>query len=138
MIWQPIETAPKDGTSILIGCDYSRLGKQRVALVWFERKAWVEAKHWDDDADDWVFQACEFRASHWMPLPSPPGADLSDALALRAVEAALREAAEVCQGIRGRIARGPMPEGARFDYEQAILSLSAKDILARVKGGTDG
>lgn len=38
-------------------------------------------------------------------------------------DAALREAAEVCAGIRQRIANGPMPEGARFDYEQAILAL---------------
>lgn len=43
--------------------------------------------------------------------------------AAQAREAALREAAEVCAGIRQRIANGPMPEGARFDYEQAILAL---------------
>lgn len=41
-------------------------------------------------------------------------------------EAALREAAAVCAGIRQRIANGPMPEGARFDYEQAILALIPK------------
>jgi hypothetical protein len=36
---------------------------------------------------------------------------------------ALEEAARVCEGIRTRIANGPMPEGARFDYEQAIRKL---------------
>lgn len=38
-------------------------------------------------------------------------------------ENALREAAEICSSIRQRIANGPMPEGARFDYEQSILAL---------------
>lgn len=38
-------------------------------------------------------------------------------------EAALREAADACAVIRQGIANGPMPEGARFDYEQTILAL---------------
>ena len=74
--WQPIETAPKDGTSIIIGCDYDRLGKSRVTMAWYEQSMWVEAKHWDDDVEDWVFLECAFRATHWMPLPPPP-ADLA-------------------------------------------------------------
>ena len=70
--WQPIETAPKDGTSVILGCNYDRLGKIRVTCAWYEREIWTEAKHWDDDADDWLFLECAFRPSHWMPLPSPP------------------------------------------------------------------
>lgn len=34
----------------------------------------------------------------------------------------MREAAGICERIRIAIANGPMPEGARFDYEQAILA----------------
>lgn len=44
-----------------------------------------------------------------------------DALAKIRAEA-MREAADVCAGIRTQIANGPMPEGARFDYEQSILA----------------
>lgn len=32
----------------------------------------------------------------------------------------MERAAEICEVIRTSIANGPMPEGARFDYEQAI------------------
>ena len=40
---------------------------------------------------------------------------------------ALEEAADVCASIRQRIANGPMPEGSRFDYEQAIRALIKED-----------
>ena len=39
----------------------------------------------------------------------------------QAKAAGMRRAAEICGIVRARIACGPMPEGARFDYEQAIL-----------------
>lgn len=37
----------------------------------------------------------------------------------------MERAAEICEGIRTRIANGPMPEGARFDYEQSIRAEAA-------------
>lgn len=54
--WQPISTAPKDGTRVLT-CN-----SRRVALSWF-----------DDDPDFLVWANTGVRnPTHWMPLPSPP------------------------------------------------------------------
>lgn len=61
--WQPIETAPKDGTEILA---YGR--KQDGAyFVAFEYGDWWCAGPWDEG---W----CELNhaPTHWMPLPEPP------------------------------------------------------------------
>ena len=62
MEWQPIETAPKDGTDVLlsgegcraVGSFYSFLGEER----WF-------LSHMLGDP-------VPFDASWWMPLPPPP------------------------------------------------------------------
>lgn len=77
--WRPIETAPRDGASVILGCNYDRHGKQRVTVAWWDDGVaagvfgrWVEAKHFDDYEDDWIPHYCEFRPSHWMPLPAPP------------------------------------------------------------------
>jgi hypothetical protein len=53
--WQPIETAPKDGTWILV------LGGLRPPL----------AVHWL--VGDWVDSyGCTYSPQHWMPLPEAP------------------------------------------------------------------
>lgn len=67
--WQPIETAPKDGTEILVSDSRCLDGFMQVVC-------------WDDDRPDnysWAtsdgpsFHADAF--THWMPLPEPPGDD---------------------------------------------------------------
>ncbi len=73
MKWQPIETAPKDGTRILIFDDH---GVQFIAK-WSD-----EAEHgYDMRAPGWQIHYCHEdlwysaatnTASHWMPLPDPP------------------------------------------------------------------
>lgn len=64
--WQPIETAPKDGTVIL-------LGDNRYA-----KPAYLMAE-WDRDYEYWMTKTSSrghFQfwrdATHWMPLPEPP------------------------------------------------------------------
>jgi len=68
--WQPIETAPKDGTAILIYEPPPNWPTEKVGVVYvvvWESdyvKAWVEAdgeryRTFDD-------------STHWMPLPQPP------------------------------------------------------------------
>lgn len=72
-LWQPIETAPKDGTQILVcggtyGCDYvpyefSGTFKGVACAVWDEDdyESWSEA----GERPNW------YRPTHWMPLPEP-------------------------------------------------------------------
>ena len=60
--WQPIDTAPKDATSILLG-----------------GPGWVAPATWDDTLEGTVWGGTWTMASkppsppmHWMPLPAPP------------------------------------------------------------------
>ena len=60
--WQPIETAPKDGTAILVNTGYAHDAWQYVTA------------HYRNDL--WV-ACCSssiVRPTHWMPLPEPPQA----------------------------------------------------------------
>jgi hypothetical protein len=82
MDWQPISTAPKDGTEIL-GWRYENgtLLVRWIAPVDFLTERELEENHLDSDEDsDWFFadfvrggrlegDECP---THWMPLPSPP------------------------------------------------------------------
>lgn len=62
--WQPIETAPKDGTRILV----YRKGAKRYPLVSvdsFESVKWPWPPCWYHSPSD-------EQPTHWMPLPEPP------------------------------------------------------------------
>jgi hypothetical protein len=65
--WQPIETAPKDGTAILIWpAQSSFTGDDTISYVvrWHDwKEAWIEASGEEYDT---------FYPTHWMPLPPPP------------------------------------------------------------------
>lgn len=72
MKWQPIETAPKDGTRVDLWAD-----GERVCDAWWNanRGKWMNPQpttNWgipvleDDEATDGD------RATHWMPLPEKP------------------------------------------------------------------
>lgn len=52
--WQPIETAPKDGTWFLA----------------YEADVPMYTAHWDEDG--WYDLEWKCRPTHWMPLPEPP------------------------------------------------------------------
>lgn len=81
--WQPIETAPKDGTNILL---YFPKGTPRTKLgYWFEHKQFVNGKlvresaSWCYDFPNYSLSFCnevhwlsEPKPTHWMPLPAPP------------------------------------------------------------------
>ena len=58
--WQPIETAPKDGTFILVAVsgDFAL----HIMLVW-----WIDGWCWDMTNTPIVGEP-----THWMPLPEPP------------------------------------------------------------------
>ena len=59
MEWQPIETAPKDGTRVLV----------------HEPGMEPEIAHWSGGVW-WIGQSDDFQfpggITHWMPLPEPP------------------------------------------------------------------
>ena len=75
--WQPIETAPKDGTRVLVWSDELYL---KPYIAWWG----VDANHpehepdqfeWlTGDGDDWstgyYYTPCA--PTHWQPLPEPP------------------------------------------------------------------
>ena len=64
-VWQPIDTAPKDGTEIL-GWNY-HLGRHIVSWA-------VQPCHNPHPA--WISSTCRTNhldpPTHWMPLPTPP------------------------------------------------------------------
>lgn len=76
MTWQPIETAPRDGTEVLVWC--SRNNEMYVCVYY--KKA-------DDDKapSPWLYAVSDYyqtdpyhvvsNPTHWMPLPPPPGDD---------------------------------------------------------------
>lgn len=72
--WQPIETAPKDGRTVLLGRWLTtRLGQE--GLFWSEEtgRVWVEvdgAFPWS--RKKWVKTFDGDYYSHWKPLPEPP------------------------------------------------------------------
>lgn len=64
--WRPIDTAPKDGTSILLG----------------HRHAAFDG-YWSDEAGGWVNgqtnrydELLTYEPTHWQPLPTPPAPDV--------------------------------------------------------------
>lgn len=63
--WQPIETAPKDGTRLIGFVD------GLVRFIYHGKTSHVPIYGWnlgDQGAED-----CELcKPSHWMPLPEPP------------------------------------------------------------------
>lgn len=60
--WMDIETAPKDGTPVLLG-----FSKNWHALVGhWEWPLWGELNR------DFGFDPFEMQPTHWMPLPEPP------------------------------------------------------------------
>ena len=72
-VWQPIETAPKDGRGIILA-RFSFKRKDADPLVWLDLGYW-----WDgDDGPAFMYDSGEhyllsdFGATHWMPLPNPP------------------------------------------------------------------
>lgn len=58
--WKPIETAPRDGSTI---------------LLWSETAQDLEVAAWDDN---WPGEGRTFHHSHWLPIPKPPGWDCNN------------------------------------------------------------
>ena len=68
MDWHPIDTAPKDGTMFLAYYGKKRCGPSVGAMQW----AIWEKDHNQRRFYSWTTLTESERATHWMPLPSPP------------------------------------------------------------------
>lgn len=68
-IWQPIATAPKDGT-IVLGCEWMS-GKHIVVEI-----QWAKDHHgdyeWQLASTIWADESYSADPTHWMPRPGPP------------------------------------------------------------------
>lgn len=78
MSWQPIETAPKDGSHILI-IDATAKTPEADKVHWgrvMGKDYWRcgDSSDWEEDprAAREILGAYE-TPTHWMPLPAPPG-----------------------------------------------------------------
>lgn len=62
--WQPIESAPRDGTEIVVGKYYGEQWHANTA-AWMPEGA---------NGPGWITPDCceVIRPTHWMPLPTPP------------------------------------------------------------------
>jgi hypothetical protein len=77
MMWQPIETAPKDGRCVLVAWPETAATESAVAVAWWkkgkeyefdgemvrDKDAWTDS----DNGPDWVDQP-----SYWLPLSVLP------------------------------------------------------------------
>ncbi len=67
MEWQPIETAPKDGSEVLLFVPSASFGRNVMSAVWDNDNGGCDAS--------WVVlegYIGEYNPTHWMPLPPPP------------------------------------------------------------------
>lgn len=76
--WQPIESAPKDGTPVDLWYPHPETASKpgsRQPNAWWSGRAWW-ADNWDYDGAAGEVGFCG-EPTHWMPLPTPPkGGDL--------------------------------------------------------------
>lgn len=68
MEWQPIETAPNDGTTVLLFGPDMRMGMS----TWFWRVDGGGWYHWDGKSEERALRGPY--PTHWMPLPEAPDA----------------------------------------------------------------
>jgi len=73
--WQSIETAPKDGTEILVckatDADGRAIGREAFGLF-VQRAAWWDLEGWIVYCSMIKEPQLFFDPTHWMPIPTPP------------------------------------------------------------------
>lgn len=72
MAWQPIETAPKDGSSILAWGPHAH-GRNIPGCVIAEFRRWADGtQFWEVGHSETKSFLSGSPLTHWMPLPTPP------------------------------------------------------------------
>ena len=69
--WQPIETAPKDETEILVHCINYEGESEGCYVARFFQNEWRTIANIRLNCDD-VDISDSVYPTHWMPLPKPP------------------------------------------------------------------
>jgi hypothetical protein len=67
-MWQPIETAPKDGRPLLLFSPYDENLNCAGGLIWVTG-GWGKAAI---NPDEFRGQSNKEKPTHWMPLPASP------------------------------------------------------------------
>ena len=74
-VWIPIESAPQNGTQILVRCSGDRMAAVRWLDGMFIGTGWFAVVPfnggWGHGSDTFI-QFKEDQPTHWMPLPNPP------------------------------------------------------------------
>lgn len=74
--WQPIETAPKDGTGILYAdrSGYVGITYWTSCDVYSRTAGYQKQMGWFDCDDDGITRPLvgDYEPTHWMPKPDPP------------------------------------------------------------------
>lgn len=71
--WQPIETAPRDGTVIIVGGTPDGYGPKVRTAHWGSGRYLNHKKGFQQAWVDHPGHTCD--PTHWMPLPAPPASD---------------------------------------------------------------
>ena len=75
MTWQPIATAPTDGTRVDLWAKHWLAYNDSFVWQRFSNCYWTDSKYIDNAKPHWVNIDTGWCPTHWMPLPDPPPVD---------------------------------------------------------------
>lgn len=77
MEWQPIETAPKDGTKVIL---YN--GNRAASAQWFDKFEKCENDQFPQtgwfEGISYGYHCFFYSPTHWIPLPEPPNQESNE------------------------------------------------------------
>ena len=79
--WRPIDTAPRNGSKVLIVNEEGEMDVASYVAQWYESEEFVrKASDGDvyrtirEESGYWLTETV-YLPTHWMPLPAPPGGE---------------------------------------------------------------
>ena len=121
MGWQPIETAPKDGTVIDVWLASTREWRPPDGeaarcpdVKWMDGRGWC---CFDDEEGSWLsIEDRYWSVTHWMPIPSPPariGMESTEGKELEWADNMAKVAAQFATRMR-------KPEGKELEWAREV------------------
>lgn len=78
-LWQPVETAPRDGTEILLYVPGGRFHPEYVrSALWLSDDSSSLGEWWHVNDNKFYHFLRGPDPTHWMPLPTPPNESNAD------------------------------------------------------------